>query len=182
MYFDRPGKENTDQTLRLSFNRGIELGLTEVVLASSKGETAYKALEIFKGFKIIVVTYHCGFKVPFESVMQEEVKNDLTEKKVTVIQATHALSGVERSVAKKYSGVYPVLLIADTLRLFGQGVKVALEVAIMAADAGTLSGNDIIAVGGTARGADSALVLKPANQSDFFDAKIREIICKPRNF
>ena len=103
-------------------------------------------------------------------------------KKVTVVTATHALSGVERAIAKKYTGSYPVLLIADTLRLLGQGTKVAVEVSIMAADAGALSGNDIISIGGTGRGADAALVIKPANQSDFFDIRIREIICKPRDF
>jgi len=30
--------------------------------------------------------------------------------------------------------------------------------------------------------ADSALVLKPANQSDLFNMRTREIICKPRAF
>jgi hypothetical protein len=89
---------------------------------------------------------------------------------------------VERSVAQKHGGVYPVLLIADTLRLFGQGTKVAVEVAIMAADAGALSGDDIIAIGGSGSGADAALVLKPAHQNNFFDLRIREIICKPRKF
>ena len=78
--------------------------------------------------------------------------------------------------------MYPVLLIADTLRLFGQGTKVAVEVSIMAADAGMLSGSDIISIGGSGRGADAALVLKPAHQNNFFDLRIREIICKPRSF
>jgi uncharacterized protein len=89
---------------------------------------------------------------------------------------------VERSIFKKYNGSYPALLIADTLRLFGQGVKVAVEISIMAADAGMLTGNDIISIGGSGKGADSAIVLKPANQSDLFDMRIREIMCKPRNF
>jgi hypothetical protein len=99
-----------------------------------------------------------------------------------IVAASHALSGIERSVAQKHSGIYPVLLIADTLRLLGQGTKVAVEIAVMAADAGALTGNDIISVGGTGRGADTALVLKPAHQNNFFDLRIREIICKPRTF
>ena len=52
----------------------------------------------------------------------------------------------------------------------------------IAADAGALSGMDIISIGGSGRGADSALVLKPAHQNTFFDMRIREIICKPRQF
>jgi hypothetical protein len=114
--------------------------------------------------------------------MSQDVRLNLEKMGVKVVAATHALSGLERSIAKKYSGNYPVLLIADTLRLFGQGLKVAIEISIMAADAGAISGKDIISVGGTARGADCALVLKPACQSDFFDMRIREIICKPKTF
>lgn len=182
MYFEKQGAENTEKTLELAYRRGAELGLDEVVVASTKGDTGYKALEVFKGFNITVVTYHCGFKEPFKSIMPRETRKDLESKGASVISATHALSGVERSLFNKYSGNYPVLLIADTLRLFGQGTKVCVEISIMAADAGALTGNDIIAVGGSGRGADAALVLKPAGQSHLFDMKIREIVCKPGNF
>ncbi len=182
MYFDKPGKGNTEQTLTLARDRAASLGINEVVLASTTGDTAYVALEIFNGFKLTVVTTHCGAGKPFQSIMPEEVLKDLKDKGVTVVSATHALSGVERAVAQKHSGIYPALLIADTLRLFGQGTKVAVEIAIMAADARALSGKDIVAIGGSSRGADTALVLKPVNQSDLFDMRIREIICKPRNF
>ncbi len=182
MYFESDGKANTDQTLKLAYERAKESSIKEIVIASTTGDTVYKALKIFSGVKIVMVTYHCGFKEPFQKVLKDEIRKDLESKGVTVVSATHALSGVERSLAKKYSGIYPVLLIADVLRLLGQGTKVAVEVSIMAADAGALSGEDIIAIGGTARGADTAIVLKPANQSDFFNLRIREIICKPRNF
>lgn len=182
MYFDKPGKENTQQALKWAAERGKELGIDEVVVASTTGFTAYQAIEIFEGPRITVVTYHCGFKEPFKNQMPAEVKADLHQKSITVVAASHALSGVERSVAKKHSGAYPVLIMADTLRLFGQGVKVAVEVAVMAADAGALTGDDIIAIGGSGRGADAALVLKPAHQNNFFDLRIREIICKPRSF
>ena len=182
MYFEKPGKGNTEQTLSLSAAKAKELGLDEVVVASSTGDTAYKAMEIFNGFRLTAVTTHCGSKEPFKSKMPDDVRKDLESKNIRVISASHALSGLERSVAGKHSGVYPVLMIADTLRLFGQGIKVAVEVAVMAADAGTLSGNDIISIGGSGRGADAALVLKPAHQNNFFDLRIREVICKPRNF
>lgn len=182
MFFEKPGKGNTEQTLKLAAARGKELGLNEVVVATTSGNTVYKAIDIFDGFRLTAVTHHYGFKEPFKSAMTDEVRADLKSKNVRVISASHALSGIERSVAAKHSGVYPVLLIADTLRLLGQGVKVAVEVAVMAADAGALSGNDIISVGGSSRGADAALVVKPAHQNNFFDLRIREVVCKPRNF
>lgn len=181
-YFDSAGKQNTVKTLELAFQRARQLDISEVVVASSSGETAFQAIEIFKGFDIVAVTYHCGFSQPFEKRMKDEVRKELEEKGVKVIMATHALSGVERSVAKKHGGLYPALLMADTLKLFGQGTKVCVEIAVMAADGGALSGADIVAIGGSARGADTALVIKPAHQTGFFDIKVREIICKPRDF
>ena len=169
MYFDQPGKVNTPQTLKEAARRGRELGLNEIVLATTSGDTAYEALELCPGFTITAVTYHYGFKKPFEPVMKDTVRQDLTDKGVRV-------------VAKKHGGVCPVLLMADTFKLFGQGVKVAVEVAVMAADAGALSGRDVIAVGGSSKGADAALVIKPAHAASFFDLRIREVICKPRAF
>ncbi len=182
MLFDQPGKTNTAQTLNAAAARGRDLGLDEIVLATTSGETARRALELCQGFKLTAVTYHCGFKAPFESVMPEDTRRDLTSSGVRVVTATPALSGVERGRSKKHPGLYPVLLMADTLKLFGQGTKVAVEVAAMAADAGALSGRDVIAVGGSSRGADTALVLKPAHAARIFDLKIREIVCKPRDF
>jgi hypothetical protein len=182
MYFDKPGQVNTDETLKSAAKRSKELGINEVVVASSSGETAYKAMKAFEGCRLTVVTYHCGFKEPFKNKMAESVRVELEDRGVRVIAGIHALSGLERSIAKKHSGSYPVLLIADTLRLFGQGTKVAVEVAVMAADAGALSGEDIISIGGSSRGADAALVLKPAHQNNFFDLRVREIICKPKFF
>jgi len=73
--------------------------------------------------------------------------------------------------------------MAFTLRTFGQGTKVAVEVALMAADAGLVrTDEDVIALGGTSEGVDTALVLRPANSARFFDLKVREVICKPRDF
>ncbi len=182
MYFAKAGKDNTNQVLKFASERGKELGIDEVVVASTTGFTAYKAIELLQGFRLVVVTSHCGFNEPFRNEMTKDVKEDLENKGIVVVSASHALSGVERSIAKKHSGAYPVLIMADTLRLFGQGTKVAVEVAVMAADAGALSGNDIISIGGSGGGADAALVLKPAHQNNLFDMKIREVICKPREF
>ena len=150
MYFDKHGKDNTDQTLKFAADRGRELGLTEAVVATSTGKTAYKAMEVFDGFQLTVVTYHCGFKEPFKNRMEEKVRQDIEDQGIRVIAASHALSGVERSVAQKH--------------------------------AGALSGNDIVSIGGSGSGADAALILKPAHQNNFFDMRIREVVCKPRNF
>jgi uncharacterized protein len=85
------------------------------------------------------------------------------------------LTGSRRRVVWCRERKRRLLLIADTLKLLGQGTKVAVEVAVMAADAGVLSGQDIVSIGGSGRGADTALVLKPAHQNNFFEMRIREV-------
>ncbi len=179
MYFESPGKENTEATLKAAYERAQELSIKELVLATTTGDSAEKALSICKGMDIVAVSYHAGFKEPFQLTLTEDVRAELELQNVKVVCATHALSGIERGLAKKMPGVYPALLVAQTLKLFGQGVKVAVEVAIMAADAGKLSGKPIVAVGGSSKGCDAALVLTPANMNNFLEMKIHEVICKP---
>ncbi len=184
-YFETKGVENTERTIELAMQRAEELGIKEMVLSTTTGASIYSILEKAPddhGMNIVAVTYHAGFKEPMQLSMSDETIKDLEEKGVKVVAATHALSGIERAVARKHQGVYPQLIIADTLRLFGQGSKVCVECMIMAADAGALSGEKIIAMGGSSKGVDTALVIKPANSNAFFDLRINEIICKPSEF
>jgi hypothetical protein len=100
-----------------------------------------------------------------------------------VLTCQHAFGGVGRAVRNKLSTYQVDEIMAYTLRIFGQGIKVAIELALMAADAGLVrTDEDVISVGGSGSGADSAIVLQPANSSRFFDLKVKEIICKPTVF
>ena len=88
--------------------------------------------------------------------------------------------GVNRAVRKKLATYQLDEIIAFTLRLFGQGTKVAVEIALMAADAGLISTSEnCVSVGGTGEGADTALLLKPAHAQDFFELRILEYLAKP---
>ena len=177
--FEKPGKENTEECVRSSAERARELGLKEVVIATNTGDTVIAALKHFQGFKIIAVTHHAGFREPFISEMAPEMRKSLEEEGVKVLTTSHALSGIERSFRNKYQGLYPLEMVADTLRIFGQGTKVCVEIALMAADAGLLSGKDIMTIGGRGKGADTAIVIKPVHQKEFLNMKVHEIICKP---
>ena len=73
-------------------------------------------------------------------------------------------------------------LIADALRMFGQGMKVCVEIVAMATDANLVPVTDVIAIAGTARGADTATVIAANSTNRFFDIKVREILAKPKNF
>lgn len=179
MYWEKSGPENTDRTVAAAVKRAGELGITHIVVASNSGETVGK----FPAGKLslVCVTHQVGFKNPGEDEMSPETRAQLQKRGIKVLTATHLFAGVDRALRFKFQGVYPAEIIASTLRMLGEGVKVCVEVSSMALDAGLIPyGKDIIAVGGTERGADTALVITPAHSQDIFATKIKEIICKPR--
>lgn len=187
VYFDKPGgDENTDRTLALARQRAEELGIKTVVVASTVGQTSVKAVDVFKGFKVIVVTHTQGFREPNTQELTDENRKIVEDKGGIVLTTTHAFGGISRSLGP--SGPPPpppnyVIgdIVAMTLRMFGQGMKVACEIAAMAADSGLVrTDEEVISIGGTGRGADTALVLKPDYVHRFFDLRVKEIICKPR--
>lgn len=180
VYFSRPGPENTDDVLRIAKTRAEELGINTIVVASTTGDTAVKATEIFQGTKVVVVSHCAGFRGPDTQEFTEENRRKVGSSGAVVFTATHAFSGLSKAMLKKFNMYLFEEVVANTLRIFGQGMKVACEVAVMAADAGLVrTDEDVIAIAGTGRGADTALVLRPVNSQDFFDLKVKEILCKP---
>lgn len=184
IYFDSPGQKNTDNVIKAVSKRAGELGIEYIVIASGSGNTALKFWEEFKNRKIqlISVTEHAGSGGADNLLLTEEMKKDLESKGIKTLMCSHALSGVERSITNKLGGVSRVEVIAHLLRRFGgEGLKVCVEVAVMAADAGLVpTTKEIIAVGGSGKGAECAIVLKSAHMNNFFDIEIREIIAKSR--
>lgn len=182
MYWNEAGITNTENTLKLAAEKAGELGIKYIVVASNTGETAEKLLEYgLKDIKVTVVTHHVGFKNAGESEMTLDARISLKQKGAEVFTSTHLFAGADRGVRNLFGGVYPAEIIAQTLRMFGQGVKVAAEIAVMALDAGLIPyGEDIISIGGSSRGADAAIIIRPAHSNYIFDTEIREIIAMPR--
>ena len=184
VYFDTPGRENTDAVIEIVARRCGELGIEHMVVASNSGATAMKLADALEGsgVSIVAIPEHAGWHGGDESSMPAETRAELEGRGVKVLVCSHALSGVGRSITGKFGGVSHVEIIAHTLRRFGcDGIKVAVEVAVMAADAGLLpTDRETIAIGGTGGGADTAIVLKAAHMNNFFDLEIRELLCKPR--
>jgi len=181
-YFQSPGPQNTESVLRLAKEYAQTEGIKDIVVASTTGETGARASEIFKDFNVVVVTHHSNFAGPGTTEIREKNRKKILENRAKVLTSTHALSGVERAVRKKFTTILPIELIAHSLRLFGEGTKVCVEISVMAADAGLIPvDRNVVAIAGTSRGADSALVIKPASASDFFNLEVREVIAKPRS-
>lgn len=183
VYFDNAGKENTEAVLRIVKQRAQEMGIKKVVVASGTGRTAVLASDILKGVRVIAVSRVTGFREPNVQEFTEENRKIIESRGGVVVTAAHAFAGLSRAFNHKYNMPGPGIVIADTLRTFGHGVKVACEVAMMAADAGHVrTDEDIISVGGSRGGADAALVLTPVDSENYFNLKVKEILCKPRQF
>jgi hypothetical protein len=180
-YFEEKGKENTDETLRLAYKRAKELKITHVIVPTTTGATAVKAAELMKDLNLVVVTHMSGFKTPGENQLLPEHRKTLEDAKATTLTASHTLSGVERGIRNKFDTIGPAIIIASALKMLGQGVKVGVEITLMAADAGLIPmDQSIIALGGTGWGVDAAMVIQPAHTNNVFDLYIQELICKPR--
>ncbi|UCD97323.1 MAG: hypothetical protein JSV35_06060 [Candidatus Bathyarchaeota archaeon] len=180
-YFDSPGPHNTEYTLELAKQRSLEGRIRNIVVASTTGTTGVKASKLFQGFNLIVVTHVTGFREPNIQELQPENEVTIEKNGGKILTTTHAFGGLGRAVHRRFGAIQVDEVVANVLRLFGEGVKVAIEVACMATDAGLINkGSDVISIGGSSRGADTAILIKPSNTHSFFDTRIQEIICKPR--
>jgi uncharacterized protein len=181
VYFLESGSANTEKTLEIAKKRAEELGIKTIVVASTSGETGLKAVKAFANYKVVVVTHTTGLQAPDVQELTPQNRAKILENGGLILTATHAFGGVGRAVRRRFNTYQVDEIIAHTLRVFGQGTKVACEIALMAADAGLIrTDEEIISIGGTAKGADTALVVKPAHTHDFFELKVKEVLCKPR--
>jgi hypothetical protein len=181
VYFHRPGKENTDETLKLALKRAGELGIKTILVATTEGETGVRAVKLFKGYKVVVVTHCYGMPHPDDYQLKPENRTAIEAEGGILLTTTHAFAGVSRAIRRKFNTYQISEIMANTLKIFGEGTKVVCEIAMMAADSGLAKTiEDVIAIAGTGKGADTAAVIKPAHAHDLFDLKVKEIICKPR--
>ncbi len=180
VYFVQAGPANTARTLELARARAEQLRIRQVLVASTSGSTGALAAQVFQGLGVIVVSHSSGFAGPDTQELTAENRAAIETCGARILTCQHAFGGVGRAVRKKLGTYELEEIIAFTLRTFGQGMKVAAEIALMAADAGLVrTGEPVIALAGTGRGADTAVVLKPANAQAFFDLHFLEIICMP---
>lgn len=178
--FAKPGSSNTQTVLDLVKARAAELDIASVLVATTTGESAVLAAKTLQPLHVIAVSHSTGFVHPNRQELLPQYVNQLKKLDVPILTAQHAFGGVNRAIRKMLNTYELDEIIAYTLRIWGQGMKVVVEMALMAADAGLVDvETPIICVAGTGRGADTAVVLQPTNAQTFFDIKIHEIICRP---
>jgi hypothetical protein len=186
-YFDSPGAENTHDAAHLAVERAQELGIKKIVVASTTGRTALLFRDAMRGtgLELIVVTHVVGFSKPGEWEFSPEAAAALRADGVKIVTGTHALSGLERAISRsqRLGGSSRTEAIAEALRrILAVGLKVAVECVLIAADQGVVGvDEEVVAAGGTASGADTVCVIRPAHTASFFDLQVREIVAMPRN-
>jgi uncharacterized protein len=174
-YFEQHGPQNTEETLKLAIERAKARGITKMVLASTRGETAKVAARKVAGtgIKMVIVPHQYGFIHKDQMFTPELVAELAKEGHVvhfgTMLFHTNSLYGNDTPT-----------ILANLLRTFCQGMKVCVEIVLMAADAGHIAiGENVVVVTGTGRGADTAIVALASTSTHLPDLHITEIICKP---
>lgn len=185
-YFEKPGNENTDELIEIIKERLLDSDINYVAIASVSGVTAIKLADtldtvgIRDKIVIVNVTHHAGFKEKNKLEITDPRRKRLEDRGLVTFAGSHALSGVGRGISNKFGGVTPVEIIAETFRMFSQGIKVCGEITIMLADAGLIPVDEkILTIGGKANGADSAAIITPANMTNVFEMKIHEVLAMP---
>jgi hypothetical protein len=186
-YFTEPGEANTEDAARFAVERAGEAGIKTIVVASSTGKTALAFLKAMEGtdLHLVVVTHVVGFSAPGVWDFDPEAAATLRAAGAQIVTGTHALSGLERAISRspKLGGSSRTEAIAEALRrTIAVGLKVAVECSLIAADQGAVRvDEEVIAVGGTATGADTVCVIRPSHTASYFDLQVREIVAMPRN-
>lgn len=173
-HFDRPGKSNTEDTLRLAIDTAQHRGLSRIVLASTTGDTAQKAAEMLDRTDVTLVV------VPHQFGWKDEPEFDLDVVPVLEEQGHIFHAATMLFHTGEFYGNDACTAMANILRTFGQGTKVCMEIALMAADAGHVTQDEeCVLVAGTGRGADTAIVATAAPTMKLGDFRVHEILCRP---
>ncbi len=183
VYFEKPGRDNTGDCVSVVKEAVNEHGYKHLVLATTTGDTALAMGGALQGagMNIVAVTHSAGFKEPNTTGLNLETREKIASLGVKVFTGPMLTHSLETSLNQKFSGVYPTMIIAQSLKRFGEGSKVALEIVMMAADSGLIpEGEEVLAVAGTARGADTVLLVRSAVSKRFLELRVLEILAKPR--
>ena len=121
-----------------------------------------------------------GYGGPNQDECGLSARKELAALGVSIFTGTILTRGIEAALMKKHQGVYPAYVVAQSLRIICQGIKVCVEIVAEACDAGQIpEAAEVLAVSGTGRGADTVAIIEAHPSDRFFDIRIRQILAKP---
>ncbi len=182
VYFEMPGEQNTEDAMKVAL-KYLEEGKRHFVVASTRGVSGAKFAGALSGKDVnyVCVTHSSGFREPNVMEMTAENRAAIESAGGRVYAGTMLTHSIETALMDKHQGIYPMYLVAQTLRLFSQGVKVCVEIVMEACDAGLLpEGEEVVAVAGTGWGSDTVCLIRSAASKRFLSLRVLEIACKPR--
>jgi len=188
-YFLNPGEENTDLVVEAVTKYIERSDIRDVVVGSTSGATALKFARALKDEARIICVSESPFRREWGNeypCMDQKIKDELEKLGVIVLDRIPYVLHGSLYETSKYSFPTPETIFKETLYVFGQGMKVAVEVVLSAVDCGVLEPfKDVIGVGGSGTGADTAIVLRSTYPGTVFSKEkekrleIREIIAMP---
>ena len=164
-YFSEKGKANTEDLARIVSKRFGEGDIRAVAVATTSGHSALIIAETLpKGTRVYGVNFQNSDK------LDTEIREAATNAGV-VLMPDEPVAKYIRDVA----GHSP-----DSFRCLGQGMKVAVEVIMQAVAVGYIeTGDRVIGIGGTSRGADVAIVANAAGPDELSKLWVSEVLAKP---
>ncbi|MEF8874100.1 MAG: hypothetical protein V5A88_05460 [Candidatus Thermoplasmatota archaeon] len=173
----------TEEVLKAAKDYAEEHGIEYIVIATTRGKTGAIAVDIFDEERnLVAVTHSTGFREEGKQELKERNRKKMEENDVSIFTGPMPFHSWNDHYRKKKGSIMTPTVIADTLRLFGQGTKVCIEIVSMATDAGLVPPTPVLAIAGTGYGADTILLVEGKNSRRFFDMKVKDVIAKPKEF
>ena len=174
IYFEKSGKLNTEETLNLAVERAIARGIQKIIIASTTGNTARLLADKLIGTNITMVV------IPHQYTQERPQRFQLELIPILEKQGHSVHFSTMLFHTWDLYGVAIPRVMAVLLRTFCQGMKVCVEITLMAVDGGCIaSGEKVVAIAGDGGGADTAVTALAASSRDLPNLHIIEIICKP---
>lgn len=188
-YFTEPGPENLEDVVEAVEKRVDQAGIRYVVVASHSGKTALAFAERLKGkAEVVCVSAQPSRRDRGREWPTISPENRKRFEELGVVVLDRFPYALESTVLEENMWNTPSAdrVVVETLRMFGAGMKVAVQVVLTATSSGYIEPyQDVIGVGGTAKGADTAIVMKASYATRVFSEnpehrpEIREIITMP---
>ncbi len=171
-YFENAGAENTAQVITLALTRFKKGGIDRIVIASTFGDTALAAAKAFEGSGAHLLV--------FGEVLDEGQRPAQDVCKSLMEQGHQVIWGVHWNAMSVFTGDHSARLVSEAYYRISEGFKVSCEIVLIATSQGyLLPGEQVLAIAGTHRGADTAIVASAAPITKLKDFEVHEILCKP---
>jgi len=188
-YFDESGEENTRWVIEAVSQRLEVGGIRQVIIASTSGETAVAFARRLKGKAELICVSEAPYRREWGEewpCLKQEFRQELESLGVNIMEKVPYVFHSSVVEAARWPNISPEQLVKETLYSFGQGMKVAVDVALTAVSCGYVAPyQDVIGVGGSGKGADTAIILRATYPASLFDKdpakrlEIKEIIAMP---